>query len=403
MLGVSLMATLCATVFVKGIAFLIPVLDREHDVSLAGAALMSALPGAGMLVTHIGWGYLLDRTGERTVLTTGLALTACAAFGAATVPPSGWPQALCLFVGGMSAASVYTASGPLVTGWFPPHQRGLAMGIRQTAPPLGVAMAAMVLPELGDRSLSSAFVFCATLCGSAALLCAVTVRNPAWPETTDACRDASVGPYRGTSVLWRIHLASALLMVPQTVVFTFMLVWLIEARGWSVAAAGAVVSVSQLLGAVGRIVVGRWSDRIGSRTSPIRRIAASAVVVLLFTALTDLLQSPFAVPLMVAASVITSLDNGLAFTAIAEFAGRHWSGRAMATQNTTQTIAAAAGPPVFGEVIELAGYPLAFAVCGLFPLLALPIVPLHTGRRQARHTSPSDARTQRPDLDPQAA
>jgi MFS family permease len=400
MLCVSLTATLCATVFVKGIAFLIPVLDHEHDVSLAGAALLSALPGAGMLVTHIGWGYLLDRTGERTVLTTGLALTACAAFGAAIVPPTGVPQGFCLLVGGMSAASVYTASGPLVTGWFPPHQRGLAMGIRQTAPPLGVALAALALPALGARSLSGAFIFCAALCGSAALLCVVTARNPPLPETTDAPHGDGVSPYRAASVLWRIHLASALLMVPQTVIFTFMLVWLIEARGWSVAAAGALVSASQLLGALGRIIVGRWSDRLGSRTAPIRRIAAAAAVVLLSMALTDRLHSPFAIALMVAASVITVLDNGLAFTAIAEFASRSWSGRAMATQNTTQSVAAAAAPPVFGELIELVGYPPAFAVCGLLPLLAIPIVPVHTVSRRIAHLAPNDVR---PDLDPQAA
>lgn len=403
MLGVSLMATLSATVFVKGIAFLIPILDHEHDVSLAGAALLSAMPGTGMLLTHIGWGYLLDRIGERRVLSTGLALTACAAYAAAMVPPTILAQGFCLFVGGMSAASTYTASGPLVTGWFPPHQRGLAMGIRQTAPPLGVALAALVLPELAQRSVFSALIFCAALCGSAALLCAVAVRNPTWSETTDAPHCDGVSPYRGTSVLWRIHLSSALLMVPQTVVFTFMLVWLIEARDWSVAAAGALVSGSQLLGALGRIIVGRWSDRVGSRTAPIRRIAAAAGLVLLSIAVSDQLHWPLAIALMAAASVITSLDNGLAFTAIAEFAGRYWSGRAMATQNTTQTIAAAAGPPVFGEVIELAGYPLAFAVCGVLPLLALPIVPMHTFVHRARPSPPGHARTHRPDLDPQAA
>lgn len=403
MLGVALTATLSATVFVKGIAFLIPVLDHEHDVSLAGAALLSAMPAAGMLLTHLGWGYLLDRIGERTVLTVGLALTAAAASGSALVPPTMFAQGLCLFLGGMSAASTYTASGPLVTGWFPPHQRGLAMGIRQTAPPLGVALAAFALPELGEQGISRALMFCGALCGSAALLCAVAVRNPSWPETLGLPQGDGVSPYRGTSVLWRIHLASALLMVPQTVVFTFMLVWLIEARGWSVAAAGALVSVSQLVGALGRIVVGRWSDRLGSRTTPIRRIAAAAAIVILLMALMDRLHSPVAIALMVAASVITVLDNGLAFTAIAEFAGRFWSGRAMATQNTTQTIAAAAGPPVFGEVIELAGYPLAFSLCGLLPLLALPIVPAHILAHRVADNPPRDAPAHRPDLDPQAA
>jgi sugar phosphate permease len=40
----------------------------------------------------------------------------------------------------MAAASSNSASGRLVVGWFPPERRGLAMGIRQTAQPLGVGL-----------------------------------------------------------------------------------------------------------------------------------------------------------------------------------------------------------------------------------------------------------------------
>jgi len=39
---------------------------------------------------------------------------------------------------------------------------------------------------------------------------------------------------------------------------------------------------------------------------------------------------------------------------------------------------AAGAPPVFGALIAATGYPLAFAVCGLFPLVAVPIVPVKT-------------------------
>jgi hypothetical protein len=31
---------------------------------------------------------------------------------------------------------------------------------------------------------------------------------------------------------------------------------------------------------------------------------------------------------------------------------------------------------VFGALIAVAGYPLAFALCALFPLVALPLVPV---------------------------
>ncbi|BCP06420.1 putative MFS-type transporter [Mycobacterium paraintracellulare] len=383
MLGTGLIATSSATVFINGIAFLIPALNDVRGINLAEAALLSAMPSFGMVVTLIAWGYILDIVGERIVLTAGLALTAAAALIAAAVPESMLTEGIALFGGGMAAASANTASGRLVTGWFPPQQRGLAMGIRQTAQPLGIALAALVLPELGERNISVALLFPAAVCAVSAVLCAVWVRDPARPERSAADKAELASPYRGTTVLWRIHFASALLMVPQTVVLTFMLVWLMKNQHWSIATAGVLVSFSQLLSALGRIAVGRWSDRLGSRMRPIRIIAMAAAVVMVLLAIADHAHSAMAVTLMVAASVITVLDNGLAFTAIPEVAGRFWSGRAMGAQNTSQRLTAAVGPPVFGEMIDATGYPLAFAVCALFPLLALPVVPSEARSRAA--------------------
>jgi MFS family permease len=136
------------------------------------------------------------------------------------------------------------------------------------------------------------------------------------------------------------------------------------------------VTAAQLLGAAGRIAAGRWSDMVGSRLRPIRTIAVGAAASMGLLALTDWLNSPISVAVMMIASVITVSDNGLAFTAIAEIAGPFWSGRALGTQNTSQLFTAGVAPPLFGALITAAGYPVAFAVCALFPLVALPLVPV---------------------------
>jgi nitrate/nitrite transporter NarK len=170
---------------------------------------------------------------------------------------------------------------------------------------------------------------------------------------------------------------SVLLVAPQCLIWTFALVWLMTDRGWSAASAGALVTFAQLLGAAGRIAAGIWSDKVGSRLHPVRIIAIGAAIAMGLLALTDLLDSPVSVAVLVVASVITVSDNGLAFTAIAEIAGPFWSGRALGAQNTSQLLTAGIVPPVFGALIAVAGYPLAFAVCALFPLVALPLVPVN--------------------------
>ncbi|MGA9490557.1 MAG: MFS transporter [Mycobacterium sp.] len=376
MLGVSQGSTLCANVFINGAAFLIPALVGKHHASLVEAALLASMPNVGMMLTLIPWGHLLDRVGERIVLTLGLALTAAAGFAAACVH-SMMAVGLFLVLGGMAAASTLAASGRLVTGWFAEHQRAQVMGIRQTAQPLGIAMAALVIPELAKRNLALALLFPAVLCAVAAVACALGVQDPPRPEQTKVDFGELADLYRGR-VLWRIHAASALLMVPQPVVLTFMLVWFVGRHGMSMAWAGVLVGISQILGALGRIAAGRWSDRIGSRMRPLRKICVATAAVMMVLAFTDHVGWGFvAVLMMVVASAIAG-DNGLPFTTIPELAGPFWSGWALATQNTFERLVVAAAPPLFAVVIVASGYPLAFVVCAAFPLVALPLLPLRT-------------------------
>ena len=385
MLAIALGATLCSNVFINGAAFLIPTLHSERGLDLSRAGLISAMPSFGMVVTLIAWGYVVDRVGERLVLTVGSALTAVAAFAAA------WAHSLVglaafLFLGGMAAASSNSASARVVVGWFPPEQRGLVMGIRQTAQPLGVGLGALVIPRLAQsHGVSVALLFPAIVCTVAAVVVAVGVLDPPRPPRGDAHPDDLANPYRGSSALWRIHAVSVLLVVPQSLVWTFALVWLMSDRGWSAGAAGLMVTVAQLFGAAGRIAAGRWSDLVGSRLRPVRWIAAAAAVSMGLLALLDRLDSPLAVAVMVLASTVTVSDNGLAFTAIAEIAGPFWSGRALGMQNTSQLFTTGVVPPAFGALITAAGFPVAFAVCALFPLVALPLVPVHADPLRPRH------------------
>ncbi|MGT2427342.1 hypothetical protein [Amnibacterium kyonggiense] len=79
--------------------------------------------------------------------------------------------------------------------------------------------------------------------------------------------------------------------------------------------------------------------------------------------------------LLVVTTTVSVADNGLAFTSVAEAAGPAWSGRALGVQNTGQFVAASAVGPGIGAVIGAVGFPIAFALVALAPLLALPLVP----------------------------
>ncbi len=135
------------------------------------------------------------------------------------------------------------------------------MGIRQTAQPLGIALGALVIPELAEHGPRAGLMFPAVACAVGAVASAVAIVDPPRKPREAASEQELASPYRGSLVLWRIHAVAGLMMVPQTVTVTFMLVWLIRNLNWSVAAAGVLVTVAQLLSALGRIAVGRWSDQ----------------------------------------------------------------------------------------------------------------------------------------------
>lgn len=395
MLALGLLAQTATSMLTATPAFLIPELHTHRGIPLATTGLLASTTTLGMVVALVAWGAVADRIGERWVISGGLVLATIAAGGAALFSRNLAGFAGFLLLGGIAAASSSPASGRLIVGWFPRNRRGLAMGIRQMSQPLGVAVAALVVPPLAEGpGIEAALTASVVFCGVIALACAAGLRDPArLPRSELAGRPAN--PYRGTRTLVRIHLVSVLLVIPQFTVSTFGLIWLISEQKLPTALAGVIVGVAQLIGAVGRIGVGIWSDRLGSRMRPLRWVALAAVASMLLLAAVGLVVTPVAAVVLIVAATITVADNGLAFGAVAELAGPYWSGRALGAQNTGQWIGASLVGPLAGLLIGVAGYPLTFVASALCALVAVPLVP---SGGDAEHGTPAvpTAATARP-------
>lgn len=378
MLVASTLAQGAAAVMIHGAAFLIPTLTERRGLSLAGAGAVAAAPLVGVLLTLVLWGLLADRRGERLTLLSGLTLATAA--GVAGALGDGLALlTVALFVGGAAAASTAAASGRVVVGWFPARRRGLAMGVRQMAQPVGVGVAAVSIAVVAEaHGVHAALWVPAGLTALAALVVAAVVLDPPRPVRTAS---SGTNPYRVDGYLARIHGVSVLLVVPQFVVWTFALVWLVQERGWSAAAAGTLVAAAQLCGALGRIASGQLSDVVSSRMRPVRWVTVTAASAMVALGITAGLGWAVAVPLLVLATVVTMADNGLAFTAVAERAGPFWSGRALGLQNTAQFLTSALVPPLGGLAVAGLGYAATFGLVALFPVVALGLVPV-AGERE---------------------
>ena len=373
MLAVGVVAQTSTTALVVAPALLIPLLHLRMGLPLAEAGLLAAAPNLGLVLTLIAWGAAADRFGERIVLTLGLGATAVAGFVAALPLPTAG-LGIALLVAGAASGSANAASGRVVVGWFPRERRGLAMGIRQMWQPLGVTLAAVTVPAIAAAAgPGAALLLPAALCAVSAVLVVLVVLDPPRAERSVA---AAANPYRRDGFLLRVHVVSALLVVPQFTLSTFGLVWLIGPLGVPLLGAGLLVGAAQFAGAIGRLAVGAASDRAGSRVGPLRLVAFAALLVMAgLAAAAQLAPVAVAAVLFVIATTVSVADNGLAFTAVAEAAGPRWAGRALGAQNTGQFLAAAVVGPAVGALIAAVGYPAAFLLVALAPAAALPVVP----------------------------
>lgn len=406
-LAVATFVAASGSAFIIGVGFLLPYFTTEMGMSLSRAGVLVAMPSVGMALTLIAWGWLVDRTSEKLVLVAG-SVAAAATLSALLLTHSFGAMALFLLLTGAATASGNSASGRLVVGWFPPRRRGLAMGIRQMSQPAGAAIAAMTMPLLAQSyGLSAAFAMPLAMAVVSAVASFVVVTEPpsrppaphrdAGPTpddqtgaatanaaaTTVATTHAERSPYRGADYLQRIHGVSVLLVLPQGMLQSFLLAWLVLGHGWSAVSAGVVVTASQILGAAARITAGWVSDRVGSRMAPIRGVAIAVTAGLAALAVAEASGAPGAVAVMlgVVATVLSVSDNGLAFTAVAEYAGPRWSGRALGVQNTAQFVTISLATPLIAAMIEQLGYWPVFAGAAVIAAVAIPLVPRADQRR----------------------
>ena len=350
-----------------GLAVLAPALRTRYGLSLTEIGVLLAAPNLGSISTLYPWGLATDRVGERTVIAVGLGV-ASVCLGAAAFADSFASLALLLFVAGAFGASVNSASGRAVMHWFDARQRGFALGVRQTAVPIGGAWVALVLPLLlsGD-DVRPALLALAVGCLAGGVIGLAVLREGPQTEPADSPpRAQSVLRDRG---LWLLSAGSGLLLAPQACLVGFLVVFLHERRDLSTASAGIVLAALNVLGIATRIGAGRWSDIAGSRIRPLRRIALlSAALVVCCLAL---ISGPLVllVPALVLMGCVTISWNGLSFAAAAEAAGHARSGSAIGLQQTALAISSSVLPVLFGVLVAATSWRIGFAVVAVFPLL----------------------------------
>jgi MFS family permease len=341
-----------------------PELLTDYDLTLfeLGAVLSAGLLGAG--VALIGAGVLVDRIGARRSMLAG---TALGTVGLALAAAAGSKHLLfwALVVFGVGSAVVPIAGTGALFRAYPPARRGWALGVRQTAVPVGGAIAAVAYPALyalGGTGL--------TLALSAA---AVAVSG-LWFALGLPAEEPHVVRRRGRALgeILRAPGLTTLLAVAACyiVVLQALLAYLVPAvreSGHSELTATVAYFGVNVAAIVARIVWGSVADRGGGarRVRTLVEVGIVAAIGALVFALA-LHGGAFAVVLAAMVFGLGALGwNALIYVSAGERVDPSLAGRSVAVAATVVFVLSGVATPLLGALVDALGWDVLWVATGV--------------------------------------
>jgi len=346
----------------------LPYIEAEFAITHAEAGLLMTAYFIPYALAQIPGGKLSDRYGPRYVLATSMLIIAIstALLGLA----KDWIEALALRILTGAGAGLYFAPlNSVIFRQFAGRERGRALGLTSSGAGMGIiltaALTGLLVNTAGWRFL---------LIVAATILAAIPLFLRLRPEPMRSERRGS----KGGGIEW------GAMKFPYTVGFvhhlvynvflTYVPIFLVQERHFSVAAASLTFSLIPLLMLLGHPVSGYLADYLGRRPVILASLAGCAIGTALF--LVSWGELYVGSTLLIVGATLNTLYTPL--NAYALDASRPGSVAAnLATLNAFAYVGGAIGPYVAGLIADIYGFEASFtSMAGLMALTILPAVHL---------------------------
>lgn len=365
-----------------GIPILAPFVKEDLRLSALGVGFIVTALNVGRLIGSVPAGQLSDRLGERLVLVgSGLGLAVFAAAGAAG---SYGVLLVVLVAAGIFSGAATPAGSRLVLAAFPRERRGLPMGVRQAAIPLGALGAAIALPlaatAIGWR-LTLAIGALIPLLGC---LPALALRFPPVEPDGGATGLSALRTIAANRKILYAGLWAVAAVGGQYALLTYLALYLEQDLGVARTPAFALLALSTLTGFAGRLAWGWASDRFfGSLRRPVLVVISLSGVV--STAMLAVATPGLGVIVAGLGAALAGFCligwQGVWVTMVSELAPEGRSGTAVGYALLFTNAGIICWPPLLGLLADLTGsFRLSWAVLGAALLIAL--IPLAAIKRQ---------------------
>lgn len=335
-----------------------------------------SLLAAAMLFSLVLGGNLSARWGACRVHQVGLALLVSGCIVATG------PHIAFFFVSAIGLGLGYGLLTPsashLLMRFTPRERRNLLFSVKQTGVPLGGIGAALIAP-----AVATAFGWRWALAVSAVMMSILIVvlqrRRALWDDDRRPETPLAMNPLGGIVMIWKhralryLSLSGACLVVPQFAISTFTVILFVEEMGYTLVAAGLVLTASQVAGVAGRIFWGWLADATGNCYT----VLSALSVVMLATSLLCFALSP-EWPIVLACALFfifgstASGWNGAFLAEVARLMPRHDVSKATGGSLFFVNIGKMLGPILVANAYVLSGsYVTAFGLLAVTAAAAL--------------------------------
>ena len=325
----------------------------EFALSSADAGTIATAFFLGAASTMLAGGAIADRIGTRPAVTLGFLLVAACNLGTGLLAPTfpallGWRV-----LGGLGAGFGFAAGASYTRSIFDDRGRHLAQGLYGASFLLGSGITLAYVPILAGPSGDWRLAFTLSALAVAAVWVVWTLLAPGEPRAPAAtgARAALVVALRERNT-WLLALCHMCGFGMAIVIGTWVTLYLADAFGLPIAAAGLVGSLTLVTGIAARALGGVILEA-GVRPVRLIRVGLALAIV----GLTTMALAP-ALPVAIVGIVVTGLGVGFPYAAVFNGAAasvRTSPASAQAIVGWGGLLTAVFGPPLVGTLLDATG------------------------------------------------
>jgi len=284
----------------QSVAAVSPLVRSEFNASLADIGLLIGLYFALGVALALAGGAIGQKFGDKATVVAALVLMFAGSL--ATIFPGAWSgQIAGRLIGGAGGAMLTVQATKMVADWFAGREIATAMAVYVVSWPAGIALSLLTLPAIGTayglRGVQYGVLVMIALC---AALFIPTYRSPDNLAVASTVPASARPDRRATAAVIVAGLIWGTFNVGFATVFSFGPSMLAE-RGWSIPAAGSIISIVLWISVFAVPGGGLLADRSGRpQTVLVAAAIGGALLMLVFPRIEAALPAAIALGLVAA-------------------------------------------------------------------------------------------------------